>query len=190
MPALNSVKDIQQDVSRHMEKALEATKKEFQNLRTGRASIHLVEGIQVNYYNTPTPIKALAQVSTPDMKTILIQPWDQSVVAEVDRALQASDLGIMPQNDGKVIRLSIPPLTEERRGELTRLLKKVAEEGRVSVRNARHEGNASVKKLEKDKVVSEDDARKAEKDIQRSTDKHIELIDQLVEKKEQEIKAI
>ncbi len=190
MQTLTSIKDVIQEVTNRMEKGLEATRKEFQNLRTGRASIHLMEGILVNYYNTPTPIKAIASVSTPDAKTILIQPWDHTAVNEIERALQASDLGIMPENDGKVIRLRIPPLTEERRTELTRFVKKAAEEGRVSIRNGRHEGNEAIKRLEKDKLVTKDDSLKAQKDIQRLTDKYIELIDQSLAKKEAEIKEI
>lgn len=149
-----------------------------------------VEGIMVNYYNTPTPIKGLAQVSTPDFKTILIQPWDHSVIGEVEKALQAADLGINPQNDGKVIRLNIPPLTEERRAELSRLVKKVAEEGRVSIRAARHEGNEAAKKLETGKLINKDDWAKLQKDIQKLTDKYIGLIDENLAKKEEEIKAI
>ena len=190
MQTLNSIKDVMHEVTTRMEKGLEATRKEFQNLRTGRASIHLVEGILVNYYNTPTPIKGLASVSTPDFKTILIQPWDQTVVPEIDRAIQASDLGITPQNDGKVIRLNIPPLTEERRMELLRVVKKTAEAGRISIRNARHEGNEAVKRLEKDKVITKDDSQKAQKEIQKLTDKYIALTDESLAKKEEEITAI
>ncbi len=190
MQTLTTVKQVVQEVTAHMEKGLEATRKEFQNLRTGRASIHLVEGILVNYYNTPTPIKALASVSTPDAKTILIQPWDHSVVGEIEKSLQASDLGITPENDGKVVRLRIPSLTEERRAELSRFVKKVAEEGRISIRNARHEGNEVLKRLEKDKLITQDDSAKGQKEVQKLTDKYIELIDQSLAKKEAEIKEI
>jgi len=190
MQTLNTIKDVVQEVSKRMEKAVESCRKEFQNLRTGRASIHLVEGILVNYYNTPTPIKALGSVSTPDAKTILIQPWDQTVVGEIEKAIQASNLGITPENDGKVVRLRIPSLTEERRNELIRLVKKVAEEGRVSVRNARHEGNESVKRLEKTKVATQDESQKTQKEVQKLTDKSIEAIDQNLAKKEAEIKEI
>lgn len=190
MQTLTTVRQVIQEVTSRMEKSLEATRKEFQNLRTGRASIHLVEGIMVNYYNTPTPLKALASVATPDARTIVIQPWDPTVVNEVERAIQASDLGIMPENDGKVIRLRIPPLTEERRAELARFVKKFAEEGRVSIRNARHEGNEAVKRLEKDKLITQDDSLKTQKEIQKLTDKTIELVDQSLAKKEAEIKEI
>lgn len=190
MQALTTVKQIIHEATARMEKTLESTRREFQNLRTGRASIHLLEGILVNYYNTPTPIKALGTVSTPDAKTIVIQAWDQTAIGEIERAIQASDLGIMPENDGKVIRLRIPPLTEERRLELMRFVKKVAEEGRVSVRNARHEANEAVKRLEKEKLASKDDSLRAQKEIQALTDKFIELTEQSLAKKEAEIKEI
>ncbi len=190
MQTLTTIKQVMQEVTQRMDKSLESTRKEFQNLRTGRASIHLVEGILVNYYNTPTPLKAIAQVSTPDAKTILIQPWDQSAIAEIEKAIQASDIGVMPENDGKVIRLRIPPLTEERRGELSKFVKKVAEEGRISIRNARHEANEAAKRMEKEKLVTQDDSQKAQKEIQKLTDKHIELVEQSLAKKEAEIKEI
>lgn len=190
MQTLTTIKQVIQDVSQRMEKSLESTRKEFQNLRTGRASIHLVEGLVVNYYNTPTPLKGIAQVSTPDAKTILIQPWDHSAIAEIEKSIRASDLGVNPENDGKVVRLRIPPLTEERRVELSRFVKKVAEEGRVAIRNARHEANENVKRLEKEKLATQDDSQKSQKEIQKLTDKHIELVDQSLAKKEAEIKEI
>lgn len=190
MQTVTTIKDVIKETTAKMDKCIDAAKREFQNLRTGRASIHLVEGVLVNYYGTPTPIKNLGTVATPDAKTIVIQPWDVNAVNEIDRALQASDLGIMPENDGKIIRLRIPPLTEERRNDLVKLIKKVAEEGRVSIRNARHEGNEAVKKLEKTKLATEDDVEKTLKEIQKLTDDHIKKIDELLLKKEQEIKEI
>ena len=190
MQTLMSLKEIITEVTHRMEKALESTRKEFLNLRTGRASIHLVEGILVSYYGTPTPIKGLGTVSTPDAKTILIQPWDATAIADIERAIQASEIGITPENDGKAIRMRIPALTEERRNDLSKLVKKVAEEGRVSVRSARHDGNEAVKRLEKDKIVSKDDFQKGQKDVQKLTDKYIELVDQALAKKEAEIKEI
>lgn len=190
MQTLNTIKDIMHEVTQRMEKCTEVTKKEFQNIRTGRASIHLVEGILVNYYNTPTPIKGLGSVSIPDAKTILIQPWDQTAVNDIVHALQVSDLGITPESDGKVVRLRIPSLTEERRTELIRIVRKVAEDGRISIRNARHEGNEAAKRLEKDKLITKDESQKTQKDIQKLTDKSIETIDQSLTKKEAEIKDI
>ncbi|MSR77467.1 MAG: ribosome recycling factor [Candidatus Omnitrophica bacterium] len=187
--ALESKKTLE-ETKKKMAKSAEATKKEFHNLRTGRASIGLVEGIQVDYYNTPTPIKSLANISTPDAKTILIQPWDVSAVGEIEKGILKSGLGLTPLNDGKVVRIQIPSLTDERRVELSKIVKKVAEEGRVSVRNARHEALEVIKKLEKSKTVSEDDSRTLQKEIQKFTDSFIADIEQLLQLKEQEIHTI
>lgn len=184
------VKKVVQDIEKKMEKAVEATKHEFKNIRTGRASMALVEGLQVDYYNTPTPLKSLASITTPDPKTIAIQPWDISVVNEIERAILKSDLGLTPINDGKIVRMNIPPLTEERRAELTKVVRRVAEEGRVSVRNARHDGIEQVKKLEKAKTVPEDISHVAQKDIQKHTDRFIATIDESLKHKEIEIHAI
>ncbi len=184
------VKKLVEEVQKKMAKALEATKKEFQNIRTGRASIALVEGIHADYYNTPTPLKGLATISTPDPKTIAIQPWDPSVIGEIERAVLKSGLGLTPVNDGKIVRIQIPPLTEERREELTKLVKKVAEEGRVSIRNARHEGIEQVKKLEKSKVIPEDMSHSSQKEIQKITDKFIAGVDEALKHKESEIHTI
>lgn len=184
------VKKVIDDAQKKMAKALEVTKKEFQNIRTGRASIALVEGIQVDYYNTPTPLKGLATISTPDPKTIAIQPWDPSVVAEIERGILKSGLGLTPVTDGKVLRIQIPPLTEERREELTKLVRKVAEEGRISIRNARHEGIEQVKKLEKSKTIPEDMSHASQKEIQKHTDKFIAGVDESLKHKESEIHTI
>ncbi|MBI3317389.1 MAG: ribosome recycling factor [Candidatus Omnitrophica bacterium] len=184
------VKKVTEDIKRKMSKSLEATKKEFQNIRTGRASIALVEGIQVDYYNTPTPLRGLASISTPDPKTIAIQPWDITVINEIEKAIQKSGLGLTPINDGKIVRMQIPPLTEERREELTRLVRKVAEEGRVSIRNSRHEGIEQVKKLEKAKTIPEDVSHATQKEIQKITDGFIAQTDEALKHKENEIHAI
>lgn len=177
-------------VGKKMEKAVEAAKHEFKNIRTGRASIALVEGIKVDYYNTPTALKGLAAISTPDPKTIAITPWDPSVISEIEKAILKSDLGLNPMNDGKVIRIGIPALTEERRDELTKVIRKVAEEGRVSVRTARHEGIEHVKKLEKSKELPEDESHKMQKEIQKLTDKYTADVDASLKQKEQEIHSI
>jgi ribosome recycling factor len=183
-------KQILEEIKKKMGRAVEVTKKEFQNIRTGRASIALVEGIQVDYYNTPTPLKGLANISTPDPKTIAIHPWDPSVINEVERAILKSGLGLTPMNDGKIVRMQIPPLTAERREELTRLVRKVAEEGRVSVRNARHEAIEHVKKLEKAKTLPEDLSHTTQKDVQKATDSFIAQIDEALKRKEDEIHEI
>lgn len=190
MIASPDLKKVMDETQKNMAKALEVTKKEFQNIRTGRASIALVEGVLVNYYNTPTPLKGLANISTPDPKTIAITPWDPSVVPEIEKAILKSDLGLTPLTDGKMLRIQLPSLTEERRQELTKLVKKVAEEGRVSIRNARHEGIEHVKKLEKGKVLPEDASHAAQKDIQKLTDKFIADVDASLKHKEEEIHAI
>ncbi len=190
MAEILDVKKVIDETQKKMTKSLEATKKEFQNIRTGRASIALVEGITADYYNTPTPLKGLATISTPDPKTIAIQPWDPSVIGEIERAILKSGLGLTPINDGKIVRIQIPPLTEERREELTKLVKKVAEEGRVSIRNARHESIEHVKKLEKSKVVPEDMSHSSQKEIQKHTDKFIAQVDEALKHKEAEIHTI
>ncbi len=190
MQTLKSVKAVHDEVQSRMNKAIDAVRREFQNLRTGRASTALVEGIEVLYYGTPTPLKGLANLSTPDPKSILIQPWDVNAVSEIEKAIKKSELGLNPIVDGKVIRVPVPPLTEERRNEISKLIKKVAEEGRVSVRNVRHEANEAVKRLEKEKLITEDDTFSAQKDVQRLTDKSIESIDQMLAKKEQDIREI
>ena len=190
MPDPVEVKRTIDGTQSKMSKAVDITKKEFQNIRTGRASIALVEGIQVDYYNTPTSLKGLASISTPDPKTIAIQPWDPSVLPDIERSILKSDLGLNPMNDGRVIRMQIPPLTEERREELTRIVKKVAEEGRVSIRNARHEGIDQIKKIEKSKQIPEDKSHACQKEIQKITDKFITQVDEALKHKESEIHAI
>jgi ribosome recycling factor len=185
-----NVISIIKDMNQKMDKSLEATTKEFGNLRTGRANIHLVENIQVLYYNTPTPLKQLASISTPDAKTIAISPWDASQIKHIETAIQKSDLGLTPNNDGKVVRVQVPPLTEERRNELVKLTKKIAEEGRVSIRGARHEAVDKIKKLEKDHQIPEDESRKKQKDIQVATDGHIKRLDDALAKKEGEITQV
>ena len=184
------VKKIVEETKKKMTKGLDATRKEFQNIRTGRASIALVEGILVDYYNTPTPMKGVASISTPDAKTIAIQPWDPSIIAEIERSIMKSGLGLTPVNDGKLVRIQIPPLTEERREELTKLVRRVAEEGRVSIRNARHEGIELIKKSEKAKTIPEDISHTAQKEIQKITDTFVTGIDDALKAKESEIHAI
>lgn len=190
MNNITDVKKIAEETKKRMTKSVESTKKEFQNIRTGRASIALVEGISVNYYNTPTPIKNLGTISTPDARTIQIQPWDATAVAEIEKAILKSDLGLTPVNDGKVLRIQIPALTEERRNELTKVVRKAAEEGRISIRNTRHEAIEQVKKLEKAKTVPEDMSHVSQKELQKFTDQFIEQIDAALKHKETEIHSI
>lgn len=172
-----------------MKKTVDATQREFSTIRTGRASSALVEGLKVDYYGAPTPLKQLAAVSTPDARLIVIQPWDKNVLPEVEKAILKSEIGITPTNDGKVIRLSMPPLTQERRVELDKILKKIAEDGRVSIRTARHAAIENVRKQEKDKAITEDAKFETQDEIQKLTDKFIKEIDNLLAAKEKEVQG-
>ena len=173
-----------------MEKALQSLDREFAKLRTGRASTGLVENIKVDYYGTPTAISQLASVAVPDSRTLTIQPWDRGAFALVEKAIVKSDLGLTPSNDGKLIRISIPPLTQERRKDLTRLAKKYAEEAKVAIRNVRRDANEQLKKLEKDKQLTEDELKKATDDMQKLTDKFIKKCEDKTQAKEKEVMDI
>lgn len=172
-----------------MKGVIEATKHEFGAVRTGRANPALLERVVVDYYGTPTPLTQMAGVSAPDARMLLVQPWDKTQLGNIERAILKADLGLNPTNDGTVIRLAIPVLTEERRKELVKVIHKVAEEKRVAIRNVRRDANEQLKKLEKDKDsgLSEDDIKKALDDMQKLTNKYIAEIDHLVEVKEKEI---
>ncbi len=181
------VKEILHDTEEKMKRAVEAMMREFLEVRTGRASPSLVEGIRVDYFGTPTPLKQLATISTPDARLIVIQPWDISILAEVEKAILRSDLGITPTNDGKLIRISIPQLSKERREELAKLVKKMAEDGRISIRTIRRDAVEAARNLEKGSVITEDDRFRAQDEIQKLTDKYIERIDQILKDKEEEL---
>lgn len=175
------------EVETRMQGALDALGREFAGVRTGRASTGLLEGIRVDYYGTPTPVPQVASLSVPDPKTLLIQPWDASLLPAIEKAIMKSDLGLTPANDGKVIRLVMPPLSEERRKQLAKAVGKLAEDARVAIRNIRHDANKKLKTMEKDKKISEDDGRRSQDQIQKITDKFIQRVDELLKKKEQEI---
>ena len=179
--------NVLKDAKNRMEKAVAALEKEFSHLRTGRASVALLDGLKVDYYGTPTPVDQIASLSTPDSRTITIQPWDRAAFALVEKAILKSDLGLTPINDGKIIRISIPPLTEERRKELVKVAKKYTEEAKVAVRNVRRDLNEGLKKKLKDKAITEDEERKGVDDVQKLTDKHVKLCDDTLAKKEKEI---
>lgn len=170
-----------------MRKGVEAMVREFAGVRTGRASTALVQGITVDYYGTPTPLQQVATVATPETRLITIQPWDQSVVPAIEKAILKSDLGITPSNDGRIIRIAVPPLTEERRKELVRIVRRMTEEGRVAIRNIRRDANEKLKSLEKQKQISEDDLKKATDSVQKLTDKYIKEIEMALANKEKEI---
>jgi ribosome recycling factor len=175
------------DVEARMGAALDALGREFATVRTGRASAGLLEGIRVDYYGTPTPLHQMASISVPDARTLTIQPWEASQLKAVEKAIMASDLGLTPVNDGKALRLVIPPPTEERRKQLVKTVAKVAEEARVAVRNIRREANERLKAMARDKKVSEDDERRGHEQIQKTTDRYVAKVDELLKKKEQEI---
>ena len=178
------------DAEERMEKALAALERDYGKLRTGRATTGLVEDIKVDYYGTPTPIKQLASVAVPDSRTVTIQPWDRGAFALVEKAILKSDLGLTPMNDGKLIRIAIPPLTEDRRKELTKIARKYTEEAKVAIRNIRRDVNDGLKKLEKDTLLSEDELKKAMEDIQKLTDTYVARADAKASAKEKEIMEI
>ena len=170
-----------------MKKTVESVKREFAEIRTGRASPSLVEGILVDYYGTKTPIKQLATISTPDARLIAINPWDSSIINQVEKSILQSNLGLTPNNDGKVIRISIPHLTDERRQELDKIVKRIAEGGRVSLRTARRDANESLKQSEKNKEIAEDDRFKSQDEVQKLIDRYATQIEEILEAKEKEI---
>jgi len=182
-----TVKDTLHQAEEKMHKTIEVTHREFATVRTSRASTALVDNIKVNYYGSLMSLRQMATISIPDPKLIVIQAWDQSALAEIEREILKSDLGIMPINDGKVIRLSIPPLSKERREELSKVIKKMAEDSRVAIRAIRHEANEHIKKLEKDKVIGEDESFKNQELIQKFTDKYIKQLDDILKEKEKEV---
>lgn len=184
-----TTREIIHDTEQKMKKTVEATQREFSTIRTGRASTALVDSVKIDYYGTSTPLRQLAAISTPDARTIMIQPWDKNSLGDIEKSLLKSEIGITPTNDGKVLRLSVPPLTQERRAELDKVLKKIAEDGRVSIRTSRHSAIEHAKKLEKDKTATEDERFKAQEDIQKLTDKYIKEIDNVLSAKEKEIAA-
>jgi ribosome recycling factor len=181
---------LKQDTRERMEKTLAALEREFSKLRTGRASTDLVDNVKVDYYGTITPLSQLATVSVPDSRTLSIQPWDRGAFSAIEKAIQKSDLGLSPVNDGKVLRIAIPPLTEERRKELVKVAKKYTEEAKVALRNVRREANDHLKKAEKDKEITEDDHRKTHDDIQKITDSSVAKADEKLAAKEKDIMQI
>jgi ribosome recycling factor len=182
-----SVKDILHQAEEKMKKSIEVAMREFSIVRTGRASAALVENVRVDYYGTPTPLKQLAGISTPEARLVVIQPWDPSSIGDIEKAIQKSELGISPSNDGKVLRLNIPPLTKERRAELVKLVHKLAEEARIAIRSVRREANEHIKVEEKDHKVTEDESFQGQDESQKLTDHYIKQIDDLLKHKETEI---
>ncbi|HBK54453.1 ribosome recycling factor [Syntrophomonas wolfei] len=184
------IKDILSDTEERMKKTIEHLRKDLASLRAGRANPAMLEKIMVDYYGQPTPINQLANITVPEARLLVIQPWDKTIIASIEKAIMKSDLGINPSNDGNVIRLAIPQLTEERRKELVKVLRKRAEEARVAVRNIRRDANELLKNGEKEKLISEDENKKGMDDIQKETDRQIKEIDSVLQGKEKEIMEV
>jgi ribosome recycling factor len=184
------MQDVVKDLETRMQAAIDLLGREFSGVRTGRANTALLDAVRVEAYGTHTPINQMASVSVPDPKTLLIQPWDTTQIATIEKAILKSDLGLTPSSDGKVVRLTMPTLTEERRKQLAKTVGKLAEEARVSIRNIRRDANDRLKALAKDRKASQDEERRGHDQIQKTTDKFIARVDELTKKKEQEILAI
>ncbi len=181
------IKEVMAEVEDRMKKSMEALQTDLKGIRTGRASPALVERVRVDYYGTPTNLVELASISAPEPQLLTIRPWDGSALKDIERAILASDLGLTPSNDGKIIRLTIPALTEERRRDLTKVVLKRVEEARVAVRNCRRDGLDDLRELEKEKLITEDDFYTGKDELQKLTDKYIELVEKVGQAKEQEI---
>jgi ribosome recycling factor len=182
--------DLIDDATRRMDRSVESTQVEFNSVRTGRASAALLDRISVDYYGQKTPLKQLATINVPEPRMLTVQPFDPSSIKEIERAIQESELGLTPSNDGKVIRLPIPQLTEERRKELVKVARQIAEEGKVAVRNVRRDADKHLKELKTQGNVGEDDERRAEDRVQKLTDEHIGKIDEILRRKEAEITEV
>jgi len=181
------VKDIVDSASQSMAKAVEHVQNQLAKVRTGRASASMLDSVKVEYYGEPTPIGQVGSISVPDARTIVIQPWDRTVLGPTEKAILAANLGVTPQNDGQIIRISVPPLTEERRKDIVKQCKKIVEEGKLAVRNVRRDANEDLKKAEKTEHFSEDDRKRGEDDIQKHTDKYVKDLDNILGVKEKEV---
>jgi len=179
--------EILSELQDNMAKSVDALKKEFNRIRTGRASTALLDGIKINCYDTQMPLDQVSSISVPESRLIVIQPWDQTIIGDIEKGILKSELGLTPMNDGKIIRIAIPPLTEERRKELAKLARKMAEDNKISVRNHRREANEMFKELKNEKEISEDEMHKAYNDVQKITDDFIKKIDEITAEKEKEI---
>ena len=170
-----------------MDKRITGFDKELSKVRTGRASVMLVDGVKVNYYGSPTPLNQIASVSTPDARTLIISPFEKKLISEIEKSIQIADLGIQPVNDGNVVRLSVPPLNEERRKQIAKSIKKLGEEAKIGIRKVRQDFNTKIKKMEKSKEIAEDESKRLQKEVQNSVDTYIKKVDEKIVKKEKEI---
>jgi len=184
------VEEIFEDLNERMGKSIETLKREYSRLRTGRASLSLLDGIRVSYYDTPTPLNQMASLAVPEPRLIVIQPWDKTAIGDIEKAILKSELGLTPMNDGKVIRIAIPPLTEERRKELVKVARKMAEDNKVAIRNIRRDANDMLKDLKTEKEITEDDLYRSQDEVQKITDDFISQVDELCTVKEKEILEI
>jgi ribosome recycling factor len=190
MAGIPALKELNAGLRRRMDQAVATFQASLASTRTGRANVHMIDQVKVDYYGTHTPISQLAQVSTPEAQLIVIAPWDPSIVKEIEKALRVADLGFNPISDGKVLRVPVPPMTEERRREVCKHLNKVLEEHRTAVRNVRRDGNDALKKLAKEKKISEDDEKRALEEVQKMTDEEIRRMEELSRKKEAEVMQV
>jgi ribosome recycling factor len=190
MGNIPALKEIQQQLKTRMEKAVDDFRANLASTRTGRASVHMLDQIKVSYYGSDMPLNQVAQVTAPEANLILIQPWDPSIISEIEKALRTSDLGFNPQNDGKIVRIPIPPMTEERRKEVVKHLNKTLEDHRTAIRNVRRDGNELIKKSAKDKKISEDEEKRSLEEIQKLTDEEIKRIEEMCRNKEKEVMQI
>jgi ribosome recycling factor len=182
--------DVVKQCKDAMDKRIKSLENELKSVRTGRASITVLDQVRVDYYGTPSPLNSVATLSTPDARTITIAPFEKKMIAEIEKAIQKADIGVQPTNDGNVVRLPFPALTEDRRKDICKNIKKIGEDAKVAIRNVRRDSNEDVKKLEKDKKISEDDRKKLETDIQKQTDAFVKMIDDKVSVKEKEVMTI
>jgi ribosome recycling factor len=180
-------KEVIADMSAHMDKTIESLRREYQKVRTGRASTGILEEIRIDYYGTLSPLSAVATLAVPEPRTITLQPWETKMIPVIEKAIMNANLGMTPANDGKLIRLNLPPLTEERRKETVKQLKKFAEDAKVAIRNIRRDAIDQLKKLEKDKKISEDELKRSEKEVQDVTDKHVHRVEEVFLHKEKEV---
>ncbi|MGD0858934.1 MAG: ribosome recycling factor [Terracidiphilus sp.] len=190
MAGIPALKELNAGLRRRMDQAVATFQASLASTRTGRANVHMIDQVKVDYYGTHTPISQLAQVSTPEAQLIVIAPWDPSIIKEIEKALRVADLGFNPISDGKVLRVPVPPMTEERRREVCKHLNKVLEEHRTAVRNVRRDGNDALKKLAKEKKISEDDEKRALEEVQKMTDEEIRRMEELSRKKEAEVMQV
>jgi len=190
MAGIPALKELNADLRRRMDQAVATFQASLASARTGRASVHMLDQVKVDYYGTHTPISQLAQVSAPEAQLIVIAPWDPTILKDIEKAIQASDLGFNPQSDGKIIRIPVPPMTEERRRDVCKHINKVLEEHRTAVRNVRRDGNDALKKLAKEKKISEDEEKRSLEEVQKMTDEEIRRMEELSQRKEAEVMQV